>query len=196
MCKILSWLIEYILNQRTANYGRISNSIEISLLGRAPGPEQAANHHLNQCWHRSATRTSLSLRHRRLLSSLVDGNGLLIPHVNTLRPRQDGSRLPDDIFKCIFFNKNVLLLVKISLKFVPKGSINNIPALIQIMAWRRPGDKPLSEPMMVSLPTHICVIRPQWVKYNGYICPGNARIHNNYGYGVDLFLPEISFALS
>ena len=31
------------------------------------------------------------------------------------------------------------------------------------MAWRRPGDKPLSEPMMVSLPTHICVTRPQWV---------------------------------
>ena len=32
------------------------------------------------------------------------------------------------------------------------------------MAWRRPGDKPLSEPMMVSLLTHICVTRPQWVK--------------------------------
>ena len=31
------------------------------------------------------------------------------------------------------------------------------------MAWRHSGDKPLSEPMMVSLPTHICVIRPQWV---------------------------------
>ena len=40
----------------------------------------------------------------------------------------------------------------------------NIPALVQIMAWRRPGDKPLSEPMMVSLLTHICVTRPQWVK--------------------------------
>ena len=40
--------------------------------------------------------------------------------------------------------------------------INNIPALVQIMAWRRPGDKPLSEPMMVSLATHICVTRPQW----------------------------------
>ena len=37
----------------------------------------------------------------------------------------------------------------ISLKFVPEGPINNIPALIQIMAWRRPGDKPLSEQMMV-----------------------------------------------
>ena len=31
------------------------------------------------------------------------------------------------------------------------------------MAWRRPGDKPLSDPMMVSLLTHICVTRPQWI---------------------------------
>ena len=50
-----------------------------------------------------------------------------------------------------------------SLKFVPKCPINNIPALVQIMDWCRPGDKPLSEPMMVSLLTHICVTRPQWV---------------------------------
>ena len=50
------------------------------------------------------------------------------------------------------------------MKFVPKGPINNILALVQKMAWRRPGDKPLSEPMMISLLTHICVIRPQWVK--------------------------------
>ena len=41
--------------------------------------------------------------------------------------------------------------------------INNNPALFQIMAWRRPGDKPLSEPMMVSSLTHICVTQPQWV---------------------------------
>ena len=43
----------------------------------------------------------------------------------------------------------------------PKGPISNIPVLIQMMAWRRPGDKPLSEPMMVSLLTHIYVTRPQ-----------------------------------
>ena len=55
-------------------------------------------------------------------------------------------------------------MIWISLKFVPKGPINNIPALVRIMAWRRPGDKPLSEPMIVRLPTHICVTRPQWVK--------------------------------
>ena len=36
--------------------------------------------------------------------------------------------------------------------------------MFQIMAWRRPGDKPLSEPIMVNLPTHICVTQPQWVK--------------------------------
>ena len=70
----------------------------------------------------------------------------------------------DDIFKCIFLNENGWIPIKISLKFVPKGPINNIPALVQIMAWRRPGDKPLSEPMMVRSLTHICVTRPQWVK--------------------------------
>ena len=46
-------------------------------------------------------------------------------------------------------------IIKISLKFVPKGPINNIPALVQIMAWQRPGAKPFSEPMMFSLLKHI-----------------------------------------
>ena len=76
---------------------------------------------------------------------------------NTLRPRQNGRHFADDIFKCIFLNQ-------ISLKFVPKDPINNIPALVQTMAWRRPGNKPLSEPMLVSLLTNICVTRPRWVK--------------------------------
>ena len=86
---------------------------------------------------------------------------------NTLRRGQDDRHFPDDIFKCIFVNKNVWISPMISLKFIPKVRINNIPALVQIMAWRRPGDKPLSEPMLVSLLTHICVTRPQWV-YTGY----------------------------
>ena len=83
--------------------------------------------------------------------------------LNTLRPRQNGRHFTDDIFKRIFFNENVWISIKISLKFVPKGLINNIPALVLIMAWRWPGDKPLSEPMMVRSLTHICVTRPQWV---------------------------------
>ena len=85
---------------------------------------------------------------------------------NTLRPRQ---HFADDTFKCIFLNENVWISIKISLKFVPKSPIDNIPALFQIMAWRRPGDKPLSEAMMVSLLTHICVARPQWVKDYPYV---------------------------
>ena len=80
--------------------------------------------------------------------------------LNTLRPRQYGRNLPVDIFKCIFLNENVWISIKISLKFVPKGPINNILALVQIMAWRHPGYKPLSEAMMFNLPTHICVSRP------------------------------------
>ena len=85
--------------------------------------------------------------------------------LNTLRPRQNGGHFPDDIFKCIFLFENAWIWI--SLKFVPKVRVNNIPALVQIMAWRRIGDKPLSEPMMVNLVTHICVTRLQWVKcYN------------------------------
>ena len=42
-----------------------------------------------------------------------------------------------NIFKCIFLNENVKIALKISLKFVPKGPINYIPSLVQIMACRR-----------------------------------------------------------
>ena len=88
----------------------------------------------------------------------------LIPILKILRPRQNGRHFPDDIFKWIFLNENVWILIEISLKFVPKGQINNIPVLVKMMALRRPVDKQLSEPIVVRLPTHICVTRPQWVK--------------------------------
>ena len=85
--------------------------------------------------------------------------------INTLGPRLKGRHCPDDIFKWIFLNENLCISIKISLKFVPMGPINNIPALVQIMAWRRPGDKPLSEPMIFSWLTLVCVTQPQWVKW-------------------------------
>ena len=86
--------------------------------------------------------------------------------INTLRPRQDGRYFADDVLKCIFLNENVWISLKIPLKLVPSGPINNIPALVQIMAWHRPGDKPLSESMLVFVPTYICVTPPQWVNEN------------------------------
>ena len=66
---------------------------------------------------------------------------------------------PDAIFKSNFVNENIPISIKISLKC----PINNIPVLVWKMAWRCSGDKPLFEPMIVSLPAHICVFGPQWV---------------------------------
>ena len=108
-------------------------------------PKQTTGHHLNQWWP-------------------IFLNPFDIPRpkcVNTLRPRQNGRYFPD-IFKCIFLNENISILSTISLKFVPEGPINNIPVLVQIMAWHQSGDKPLSVPSNDGL--YICVTQPQWVK--------------------------------
>ena len=74
-------------------------------------------------------------------------NLLLVRLLNTLKLRHNGRHFADDSFKCIFLNENVCISSKISLKLVAKGPVNNIPALVQLMAW--------SEPMMVSLLTFI-----------------------------------------
>ena len=71
--------------------------------------------------------------------------------INTLSPIQDGRHFADDMFTYIFVNERCCILIKFSLKYVSKGLIANNPALVQIMAWRRSGNKPLSEPMMISL---------------------------------------------
>ena len=55
--------------------------------------------------------------------------------------------LADNILKCIFLNENDKILIQISLKFIPRSPVDNKPALVQVMAWCRIGDKPLSEPM-------------------------------------------------
>ena len=100
---------------------------------------------------------------------------------NSLRPRRNRRHFADDIFKGILLNENVLVLIKISLKFIPKGPINNIPALVQVMVWRRPGDKPLSEPIMVSLLTHICVTQPQWVNMH-FLSPNDQKCTDSMTY--------------
>ena len=65
-----------------------------------------------------------------------------VQFINILRPRQHGRHFADDTFKRIFVSENVISSIKISLKFVPKGPVNNNnPALVQIMAWRRPDGK-------------------------------------------------------
>ena len=63
-------------------------------------------------------------------------------------------------WKCISFNSNFT-------EFISNGPINNISSLVQIMACCQPGVKPLSEPIMDRLPTHVCVTQPQWVNTDG-----------------------------
>ena len=87
--------------------------------------------------------------HNEMRCSTSDGQGNNI----TINSSQNGRRFADVIFKFIFVYENFLISKKMSLKFVPMGPINSIPALVQILAWRRPGEKTLSEPMIVRSPT-------------------------------------------
>ena len=64
---------------------------------------------------------------------------------NSSAPRQKGRQFRSDVFKCIFVNENVWIVLKMSLTFAPEVRINNIPALVHIMAWRRLGDHYLKQ---------------------------------------------------
>ena len=68
--------------------------------------------------------------------------------LNSSNPRQNVHHFADNILKCIFMREKNCILIQISLKFVHKGPIDNKSALVQVMAWRRTGDKPLPQPML------------------------------------------------
>ena len=91
-----------------------------------------------------------------------------------------------DIFKCIFLNEKILISIKLSLKFIRNGPINNIQALVQIMAWRRPGDNPLSEPMAhmshsASMSSrdwiHDSIRVSEWLSFNGLSWTADSDVH-------------------
>ena len=78
--------------------------------------------------------------------------------INSSPPGQNDRHFADDIFKSIFLNKKICILIKNSLMFVPNGLSDNNPALVSIMVWRWICNKPLSEPMLVRFTdAHICV---------------------------------------
>ena len=116
------------------------------------------SHYLNHFWLIFSTSVRSCGIHLRALSSrylkiqinkmTLNIVFLTLQWVNTLRLRQNGHYFADDIFKCIFLNKNIWISLYSSQKFVPKVWVNNIPALVQIMVWRRPGGKSLSEAMI------------------------------------------------
>ena len=110
--------------------------------------------------------TAVSSRHNffNTLDRTQKQSGLR--EINTFRPTWNSRHLADDIMKRVFLNGNVWISIRISLKFLPKGPINNITALVQIMAWRPPGDKPLSEPVTCEFPAQRQVTRSYGVFFD------------------------------
>ena len=98
------------------------------------------------------------------LTIINEFRGIYCRYFQAGRLRKNCCHFTDGIFKCIFVNENVWIWLKISLKIVPKVRINNIPTLVQIMAWHWPVTKPLSESMMITLWMNLCVAGLQWVK--------------------------------
>ena len=92
----------------------------------------------------------------------------------------DGEKLATILmtFKFISLNENHCILNQISSRVVTLGPIDNISVLVQIMPWCRLGHKPLSEPMMAYLVTHISFIRPQWIDIGSRWC-WSAYEHTN-----------------
>ena len=68
--------------------------------------------------------------------------------MNSSPPGQNGRHFGRRQFQMHFLNENDQILIQISLKFVPRNPIDNIPALVQVMAWRQTGAKPLPELML------------------------------------------------
>ena len=69
--------------------------------------------------------------------------------INSSPPGQYGHHYANDIFRCIFLNEKFRILVRISLKFVSKGPIDNKWALVRVMAWHWIGNKPLPQLMLI-----------------------------------------------
>ena len=76
-------------------------------------------------------------------SALADADGVMLQAATALfmffyssPPGQNGYHFTDYTYKCIFMNENFcIVMIQISLKFVPQGPTDNNPAFIQVMAW-------------------------------------------------------------
>ena len=85
-----------------------------------------------------------------------------------LPPGQNSRHFRRRHFKCIFLYKNDRIPIWISMKFVPRCPIDNITAFVQLMAWRRPGDKPITEPMLTHFIDAYMGHSGRWVKNHAH----------------------------
>ena len=85
---------------------------------------------------------SLKITHVKLLSHLH-----VTRDFNSFANDKNVHHFADEILECIFMNEKFVILIQISIMFVPMGPINNKSASVQVIAWRRAGDNSLPEPM-------------------------------------------------
>ena len=123
-------------------------SIENRTLGYVGRHGYLAHFHIKHQYYGCSWRQSCTKQNVYGICPQQQISKRCLPRFNTLKLRQNACHFPDDIFKCIFLNENLWISIKFSLTFVPKGPINNTPALVQIMAWRQAGNKPLPEEKM------------------------------------------------
>ena len=120
--------------------------------------------------HMQYTSDTCGCKHTHVYATLTD----IYPNTNrwcvsnTVRPRQNGHNIVDDIFTCLFERKCATCdkkftgycpLLRIRIQFYIMS------VLVQIMAWHRTGDKPiiLTSDGWSSLLAHICVTLARWV---------------------------------
>ena len=75
---------------------------------------------------------------------------IVVCRLNTLHGWRDEAIAILQITFWVFLNENYCILIKIWLNFVSKNLIDNKSAWVQIMAWCRTGDTPLSGPMIIN----------------------------------------------
>ena len=81
--------------------------------------------------------------------SMIKGPQQTHPVITHVSHGQNGRHFTDDIFRSNFINEKLCILIKISLMVVPKGLIDSKSALVQVAAWRRTGDTPLPEEVLI-----------------------------------------------
>ena len=150
-CQVRS--VQYISFTSASLEWKCPIAIKSALIRVKIGTEEAKSHYLNQWWPSWL---------RQLCVTRPPGY-----HIEA---ETDWTPFSRQQLQMHFLNEHVYISITISLKFISKGPINTISALAQIMAWRRRGDKPLYEPMIVRLlmHIHICITRPQWVVHSNW----------------------------
>ena len=128
------------MNNKTKHNKRVNNKTKHN---KTVNNETKHNKTVDKTKHNK--RVNNETKHSKTVNNIFYG---IYFTINTPRQRRNGRRFANDILKCILVDANCCILIQIPLKFIPNAPIENNLALVQTMAWRRTGHRPLSGPMM------------------------------------------------